>query len=124
MSEHPVLAFVRGKVMDPSRSFTLIADLEAHPGRGDDVAASIVSSGAVGLTRSEPGCVAYDVCRDAESPDRFVAYECWRDLSALEAHLATRHFAAVGAALHGLLAGAPVVRVFTPTSAVSDPDRT
>lgn len=124
MSEHPVLTFVRGKVTDPSRPFTLIAELEAHPGRGDEVAASIVASGAVSLTRSESGCVAYDVCRDADSPDRFVAYECWRDLSALEGHLATRHFAAVGAALHGLLAGAPVVRVFTPTSTVSAPDRT
>ena len=124
MSEHPVLAFVRGKVADPSRPFTLIADLEAHPGRGDEVAASIVASGAVGLTRSESGCLAYDVCRDADSPDRFVAYECWRDLSALEVHLATRHFAAVGAALQWLLAGAPAVRVLTPTSAVPDPDRT
>ena len=125
MSEHPVLAFVRGKVTDPSRPFTIIADLEAQPGRGDEVAASIVASGAVGLTRSESGCVAYDVCRDADAPDRFVAYECWRDLSALEAHLATRHFAAVGAALQGLLAGAPVIRVLTPTSAAvpADPDR-
>lgn len=123
MSEHPVSAFVRSKVSDPSRPFTLIADLEAHPGRGDEVAASIEASGAVGLTRSEAGCIAYDVCRDTDSPDRFVAYECWRDLSALEEHLATRHFAAVGVALNGLLAGAPVVRVLTPTFAVTELNR-
>ena len=115
MSEHPVLALVRGKVADPSRPFTIIADLAAHPGRGDAVAAAVAATGAAGLTRAEPGCVAYDLCRDADAPDRFVAYECWRDLAALDAHLATAHFAAAGAALAGLLAGPPTVRVLTPT---------
>ena len=28
--------------------------------------------------------MAYDVFRDADSPDRFVAHECWRDLAALQ----------------------------------------
>ena len=123
MGEHPVIAFVRGKVADPSRPFTIVADLAARPGRGDDVAAAILASGAVGLTRADAGCVAYDVCRDADAPDRFVAYECWRDLPALERHLATPHFAAVGAALEGLLAGAPTVRVLTPVAAAADPSR-
>ncbi len=124
MSEHPVIAFVRAKVTDPSRPFTLVADLTARPGRGDEMAAAVLASGAVGLTRAEAGCVAYDVCRDADAPDRFVAYECWRDLAALDRHLAAPHFAAVGAALEGLLAGAPVVRVLTPVSAAPDPGRT
>lgn len=114
MSEHPIVAFVRSKVSDPGRPFILIADLEAHPGRGDDVAAAIVASGAAGLTRADAGCIAYDLCRDADSPDRFLAYESWRDLSALEEHLTTGHFAALGAALDGLLAGAPTVRLLTP----------
>ncbi|REJ74840.1 MAG: antibiotic biosynthesis monooxygenase [Acidobacteria bacterium] len=123
MSEHPVLTFVRAKVADASQPFTIIADLEAQPGRGDAVAAAIASSGAIELTRSESGCVAYDVSRDVDAPDRFVAYECWRDLAALESHLATRHFAAVGAALEGLLAGAPKVRVLVPASATGVPER-
>lgn len=111
MSEHPVLTFVRGKVADPSRPFTIIADLEAQRGRGDAVAEAIAASGAMALTRLESGCVTYDICRDVDAPDRFVAYECWRDLSALESHLATRHFATLSAALEGLLAGAPMVRI-------------
>ena len=120
MSEHPVLALIRGKLSDPTRPFTIIADLEAHPGRGDEVAAAIVASRAIGLTRAESGCVAYDLCRDADAPDRFVAYECWRDLNALQKHLATPHFAAVGAALGRLLAGAPMIRVLTSTSGVPE----
>ena len=111
MSEHPVLASIRGKLPDPSRPFTIIADLEAYPGRGDEVAAAIAVSRAISLTRAEPGCLAYDVFRDADSPNRFVAHECWRDLSALQDHLATPHFAAVGTALAGLLATAPAIRI-------------
>ena len=114
MNDHPIIALVRGKLADTSRPFTIIADLEAQTGRGDEVVAAIEKTRVVGLTRSESGCVAYDICRDADSPDRFVAYECWRDLAALEEHLGTPHFAAVGGALGGLLAGAPVVRVLTP----------
>lgn len=114
MDEHPVITFVRSRVPDPGRPFTIIADLTAHPGRGSEVASAIAESGAVGLTRAEAGCLAYDVCQDADTPDRIVVYERWLDLAALGFHLKTAHFAAVGAALGGLLAGAPVVRVLAP----------
>jgi quinol monooxygenase YgiN len=114
MSEHPVVLFIQSKLQDTSRSFTILADLQAQPGRGDEVAAGIAASQAVRLTRAEPGCLAYDVLRDADFPDRFVAYESWRDLAALQDHLATPHFAAVGTALAGLLAAAPAVRILTP----------
>ena len=114
MEEHPVIALVCSKVPDPSRPFTLLADLAAISGRGGEVAAAIAESGVVGLTRAEPGCLEYDIGRDSETPDRFVAYERWRDVMALRDHLRTAHFAAVGAALGGLLAGAPSVRVLMP----------
>jgi len=120
MSEHPVLALIRGKLTNPCRPFTLLADLEAQPGRGDEVEAAIMASHAVALTRAEPGCLAYDLCRDADAPDRFVAYESWRDLDSLRAHLATPHFAAVGAALGGLLAAAPAIRVLTAFQRLPD----
>jgi quinol monooxygenase YgiN len=117
MNEHPVITFVRSKVSDPGKPFTIIADLTAHPGRGDEVAAAIVGSGAVSLTRAEPGCLAYDVCQDTDARDHFVVYERWQDLAALASHLETAHFAAIGAALGGLLVGAPDVRVLTPVAA-------
>lgn len=120
MNEHPVLALIRGKLANPARPFTLFAELEAQPGRGAEVAAAIAASRAVALTRAEQGCVAYDLCRDVDAPDRFVACETWRDLDALRAHLATPHFAAVGAALGGLLAGAPTLRVLTSVGGPTD----
>jgi quinol monooxygenase YgiN len=114
MADHPIVVLVREKLSSPSCSFSIIADLEAQAGRGGDVAAAIKQTRVVELTRSEPGCVAYDIGRDSDFPDRFVAYECWRDFAALEEHLLTEHFAAVGGALGGLLAGAPGVRILTP----------
>jgi quinol monooxygenase YgiN len=115
VSEHPVLALIRGKLADPSRSFTIIADMEAHAGRGDEIVARIAASQVIRLTRAEPGCLSYDLLRDADFPDRFVAYECWSDLAALQNHLATPHFAAVGESLAGLLAAAPEIRVLIST---------
>jgi quinol monooxygenase YgiN len=114
MNDHPIVILVRSKLADTSCPFTIIADLEAQTGRGDEVAAAIKETRVLELTRAEPGCVTYDIGRDADSPDQFVAYEGWSDLAALEAHLLTPHFAAVGAALGGLSASAPGVRILTP----------
>ncbi len=75
MDEHPVISLVRAKVPAPGQPFTIIAELEAQAGRGDQVAAAVAASGAVSLTRLEPGCMAYEISRDADAPDRFVACE-------------------------------------------------
>ena len=114
MSDHPIVTEIRGKLADASRPFIIMAGIEACPGRGDDVAAAIAGAQTVRLSRLEPGCLAYDLCRDADAPDRFVMYERWRSLAALAEHLASPHFAALGTALAGLLAAAPTIRVLTP----------
>lgn len=114
MNDHPLVALIRAKVGDPSRPFTILAEFEAQPGRGDAVRAAILDSQVIRLTRLEPGCAAYDLYRDADSPDRLVLFERWRDLAALTDHLATAHFAAVGVALAGLLAKPPAIRILTP----------
>jgi quinol monooxygenase YgiN len=105
---------IRAKLTDPSKPFVILAELEAQPGQGDALAAAVAATQAVRISQAEPGCLAYDLCRDADAPDRFVMVERWRDLAALAEHLATPHFAAVGAALEGLLAKAPAVRVLVP----------
>ncbi len=119
MNDHPIVILVRGKLADTSRPFTLIVDLEAQAGRGDDVAAAIRHTRVVELSQSEPGCFAYEIVRDADAPDRFVVYERWCDLAALEAHVLMPHFAAAGESLGGLLACAPGVRVLMPLQEVT-----
>ena len=114
MSEHPIVTMIRGKLSDPAKPFVILAEFEACPGRGDALAAAVAGTKVVRLSQAEPGCLAYDLCRDADAPDRFVMVERWRSLAALADHLATPHFAAIGAALDGLLAKAPAVRVLAP----------
>ncbi len=105
---------LRRKLADSSQPFGIMADLNALPGRGDEVATAIAGSQVIPLTRLEAGCIAYDLYRDTDAPDCFVMHERWSNLDALAVHLATAHFNAAGAALAGLLAKTPTVRVLTP----------
>ena len=114
MNEHPLVTTLRKKLADSSRPFIIMAELDAQPGRGDDVAAAVAGTQVIRLTRLENGCVSYDLYRDLDAPDRFVIYECWRNLAVLAEHLATAHFSAAGAALAGLLVKTPAFRVLTP----------
>lgn len=114
MSDHPIAALVRSKVPNPAQPFALAVELQALDGRGDEVVAAIKKCGSIIASRKEAGCAVYDISRDLDSPDHFVVYEIWRDLPALESHLATPHFTAVAGVLGDLLVGPPVVRVLTP----------
>ena len=45
-----------------------------------------------GASRQEPGCLQYQVHREAEDPRRFFLYEQYRDEKALADHRASPHF--------------------------------
>jgi quinol monooxygenase YgiN len=47
-------------------------------------------------SRTEPGCVTFDVSRGIEDPNAFVLYEEWRDQEALDVHYKTEHFEKFG----------------------------
>lgn len=50
-------------------------------------------------SRTDPGCLCYGFWVDPGCPQRFRAYEEWETPEAIEAHMATPHAAAFGAAL-------------------------
>jgi quinol monooxygenase YgiN len=111
--EHPILGLVRDKVENPSAPFIIIARFDAQTGKGKDIVAAIKATKAIELTRQERECLGYDICRDADLPDRFTVYESWANLNGLREHLAKPHFAAVTGAISNLVAGPPSVRVMT-----------
>jgi quinol monooxygenase YgiN len=43
-------------------------------------------------SRAEPGCLAYQPCRDREDPRRFLVFEVYEDEDALRAHSESEHF--------------------------------
>jgi quinol monooxygenase YgiN len=51
-------------------------------------------------TRSEPGCVRFDVASSIQSPNIFVLFEEYVDQATLEAHLASEAFNRLG--IHGI----------------------
>src|SRR5215475_12756930 len=63
---------------------------EATPGREKELfqALTAVRAGS----RTEPGCVIYELSRDAENPAKFLLYETFQDSAAYQAHLAAPHF--------------------------------
>ncbi|MEU7138740.1 putative quinol monooxygenase [Nocardia sp. NPDC046473] len=49
-------------------------------------------------SKTEPGCLEYEVFRSSENPERFVSIERYADADAFAAHRATEHFHSIGVA--------------------------
>src|SRR4051812_7761047 len=111
-SEHPVLAQVKAGVKDPTKPFTLLVRLKVKDAQGPKFEAAFAKAGRE--SRREKGNVAYALSRSTKEPARYVLYERWENLAALEAHLKTQHFAALMAETGELFDGAPEVDVFVP----------
>lgn len=57
---------------------------QAAPGFEDELAGHLAAM--VGPTRSEPGCITYQLHRDPEDPSKFMFYERFRSQEALDEH--------------------------------------
>ena len=69
---------------------------KAAPGRDAELESRL--SALVAPSRAEPGCVRYELYRNAETPGEFMFCEAFVDQAALDAHIATPHFQAFAAA--------------------------
>ena len=63
-------------------------------------------------SRTEPGCLAHAVHRDAENPARLVFVEEWSDRASLEAHFAVPASRAFVKAARALAAGPPTINIY------------
>lgn len=62
-------------------------------------------------SRAEAGCLQYDLHVARDNADRFVMIERWQDDATLDRHMATPHFATLGAAINGKVTGVDIVRL-------------
>ena len=60
-----------------------------------DFVRAIKASGVQGTVRAEDGCEQYDYHISCEQPDTVVLLERWRDIEALQAHMAQPHMATI-----------------------------
>ena len=66
--------------------------MEAVPGHEEELAKQLRA--LVAPTRSEPGCMTYELHRDTKNPGKFMFYERFRSQTALDEHLASPYFKA------------------------------
>lgn len=73
--------------------YTLFVTLDVHPGKADEFV-EVMGINAAASLREEPGCLAFDVHQDAETPTRFYLYEIYTDEDAFRvAHRGAPHYA-------------------------------
>jgi quinol monooxygenase YgiN len=87
---------------------SVVATITAADGEGDAVAAALAEAAAA-VAANEPGCHFYRIARSKDDANVFKVLESYADADAITAHGASDHFKALGRALKGKLAGAPVV---------------
>jgi quinol monooxygenase YgiN len=71
------------------------ATLTAKPGDRDKIISR--SQDVIGSTRSELGCISYELFTSTEDKDVLMMFEQWENSDLLEAHTQTEHFKAVRA---------------------------
>ena len=86
----------------------IVATMNAAEGKADELRAVLES--LVEPSRSEPGCLQYELLANLDDPTQFTFVEEWRDGDALKVHAQTDHFKEGMGKLAGLLAGKPDLR--------------
>ncbi|GFG53023.1 antibiotic biosynthesis monooxygenase [Mycolicibacterium agri] len=73
--------------------YTLFVTLDVHADKLDEFIAAITTNATASL-RDEPGCLAFDVHQDVDTPTRFYLYEIYADEDAFRvAHRNAPHYA-------------------------------
>jgi quinol monooxygenase YgiN len=107
------LAGFRAQLKNPDSMFTLIVEFHVKP--GTEAAFREAAGPAVQATRREAGNAAYEVHQDVKEPTRFVFFEKWRSLKALEAHVAQEHTKTLLARLGEISESPMTIRLLMPS---------
>lgn len=110
--ENPVITAVKARLKNPDKPFTLLVRVQVKEGAEKQFEAAFAK--AITATRKEKGNLAYDLNRDTQNSSRYLVYERWKDLTALEAHLKSPHIQALFAELPKVTDGAPDSQILVP----------
>ena len=93
---------------------TVIASMKAKPGQEENAYTELMT--LVEKTRTEAGCINYDLHRGLEDRSQFVFYENWTSMEALETHWATPHLVRLKSIAADLFVAPSEVKLFTIVS--------
>jgi quinol monooxygenase YgiN len=97
---------------DVMSDLNVVAILEAKPGSETEVQAALEA--LVTPTRSEPGCISYDLYVSESTPGTFVTIEKWRTQDDLDGHMDTPHIHEALTVAGDHLTGAPRIHSLRP----------
>ena len=80
-------------------NLTIVANIHAKADKVELVKAELLK--LIEITRSEQGCVQYDLHQDNEDPAHFMFYENWTSRELWQAHMNAPHLATYMAATEG-----------------------
>lgn len=95
----------------PENEERVVATIIALAGSHDVVRAALVD--LVAATRTEEGCVSYELFESAAAAGTFITIETWRSAADLAEHMTTPHIAAALTAVDGHLAQPPGIHPLT-----------
>lgn len=81
---------------------TIVGNIHANPDQIDLVKAELQK--LVPVTRSEAGCIQYDLHQDNDQPAHFMFYENWESRELWQAHMNAPHLTAYMKATDGAVA--------------------
>lgn len=97
---------------------TVLAKCKAKPGMEDKVRDELMA--LVEPTRSEAGCINYDLHQSGEDKSLFMLYENWKSKQDLDAHLAKPHLQEFIGKAEDILAEPVEIVLWDMISTVSD----
>jgi len=109
---HPIAAQVKASLKDPAKPFAMAVILQVKDGMQEKFETAFAK--ALKATRKEKGNLTYDLNQDAKDSTRYVVYERWKNLAALDEHLKAPYLTTLLADLKEILAGSPDVKVMLP----------
>ncbi len=68
---------------------TIVANIKAKPDKVDLVKTELLK--LIAITRSEQGCINYDLHQNNDNPAQFIFYENWETRELWQAHMANDH---------------------------------
>lgn len=98
---------------------TLVAFLRAKPGQADELGRRLQA--LVAPTRSEAGCLNYDLHRSTQDADVWMLYENWKSRADLDSHFQTPYLKDFVGRINEVLQGEMDMRYFAMTSKVAAP---
>jgi quinol monooxygenase YgiN len=91
-------------------SLTVVASIKSKEGKEAEVEKTL--RGLIPPTRSEKGCINYNLHRSQEDPGLFMFYENWASREALDQHLATPYLQDFLSRVEDLLDGPVDLQMF------------